>query len=213
MQNHLSTRNANFMKSARCRKRKIISVFKSLQSFLHLSHPYPLVRSVEILENGNINLHKRWDLSIYIVKSTINVEWITRSFINNSALFTIGNKIQIDNNKTTSLPFHPHSIQFLWCILLSLFILPSLVELLLHIWFGLVSLPLNVPIIRLLMMCHNWGSPVFLAMIKCCLHGETSKWVIGPPGTVMQRICDGSGTGNQPVSGTSCEMFWINFHD
>lgn len=72
---------------------------------------------------------------------------------------------------------------------------------------GKFSLPLKVPMIRLLMMCHSWGSPVFLAMMRCCLHGDTSKCVIGPPGTVMQRICDGRGTGNQPVKGTSCKCF------
>lgn len=63
--------------------------------------------------------------------------------------------------------------------------------------------------LRLLMMCHNCGSPVFLAMTRYCLHGDTSKCVIGPPGTVMQRIWDGRGTGNQPVSGTSWKMFQI----
>lgn len=65
--------------------------------------------------------------------------------------------------------------------------------------------PLNDPMYRFPMMCHNSGSPVFRAMIKCCLQGETSKCVMRPPGTVMQRICDGSGTGSQPVSGTSCQ--------
>lgn len=131
---------------------------------------------------------------------------LREAFINNSALLTMENKIQIYNNKKKTqnlrnfIQFMAHPFFFI------LFPIRTLC-----FWF--VSLPLNVPIIRLLMMCHSCGSPVFLAMIKCCLHGETSKWVIGPPGTVMQRIWDGSGTGNQPVSGTSCEMFWINFHD
>lgn len=77
------------------------------------------------------------------------------------------------------------------------------------IWFDLTSwqtcLPLKVPMMRLLMMCHNCGSPDFLAIIRYCLHGDTSKCVIGPPGTVMHRICDGRGTGSQPVSGTNCK--------
>lgn len=54
------------------------------------------------------------------------------------------------------------------------------------------------------MICHNWGSPVFFAIIKYCLHGETSSNEIGNPGTIMQRICDGNGTESHPVNGTSC---------
>lgn len=69
--------------------------------------------------------------------------------------------------------------------------------------------PLNDPMYRFPMMCHNSGSPVFLAMIKCCLQGETSKCVIRPPGTVMQRICDGRGTGSQPVKGTNCQNIYV----
>jgi hypothetical protein len=42
-----------------------------------------------------------------------------------------------------------------------------------------------------------------LPRMRYCLHGDTSNWLICPPGTVMQRICDGSGTGSQPVSGTN----------
>lgn len=66
-------------------------------------------------------------------------------------------------------------------------------------------------------MCHNWGSPAFLAMIRYCLHGDTSKCVMGPPGTVMHRIWDGSGTGNHPVSGTNCKknikvIWWTCIH-
>ena len=65
-----------------------------------------------------------------------------------------------------------------------------------------INLPLKVPTKVLLIMCHNWGSPVFGESIRCCLQCDTSRWAIGPPGTVIQRICDGNGTGNQPVSGT-----------
>lgn len=70
--------------------------------------------------------------------------------------------------------------------------------------FHIKSVPLNAPTSVLLMMCHSCGSPVFFASTRYCLHGDTSNWVIAPPGTVMHRICDGSGTGNQPVSGTNC---------
>ena len=38
----------------------------------------------------------------------------------------------------------------------------------------------------------------------CCFEGATSMNRMGPvPVTVMVRICEGSGTGSQPVSGTS----------
>ncbi len=61
-------------------------------------------------------------------------------------------------------------------------------------------------------MCHNWGSPVFLANIKYCLQGETSNIVIGPPETVIHRIWDGSGTGSQPVKGTNNGTVYPSHH-
>lgn len=65
-------------------------------------------------------------------------------------------------------------------------------------------IPLNVCTRLLLIICHNCGSPTFGAITKCCLSGETSNVLITPvPVTVIQRICDGRGTGSQPVNGTN----------
>lgn len=62
------------------------------------------------------------------------------------------------------------------------------------------------------MMCHNCASPVFGATTKCCLDGATAIHLMGPgPEIVIVRICDGNGTGSQPVKGTCfLELFFVN---
>lgn len=54
------------------------------------------------------------------------------------------------------------------------------------------------------MICQSCASPTFGDITKCCLEGATVMDRMGPvPVTVIVRICDGRGTGSQPVSGTS----------
>lgn len=56
----------------------------------------------------------------------------------------------------------------------------------------------------LLIICHNCASPIVGEMIKCCFDGAKQIDRIGPvPETVIVRICEGNGTGNQPVNGTN----------
>ena len=67
-----------------------------------------------------------------------------------------------------------------------------------------LDLPLNVCSNELLIICHSWTSPDFVARMRCCFDGATTISRIGPvPDTVIVRICDGSGAGSHPVRGTS----------
>lgn len=66
------------------------------------------------------------------------------------------------------------------------------------------NLPFNVCTKLLLIMCHSCASPTCGAIIKCCFDGAiTSERITPVPVTVIVRICDGNGTGNQPVNGTN----------
>lgn len=71
-------------------------------------------------------------------------------------------------------------------------------------------LPLNVCTMLLLIICHNWASPVCGAITKCCLDGAITIERITPvPDTVIVRIYQKKGKKNKMKInvGKNCSRF------